>query len=454
MAHHVRQNPLKTNQLGLPNLDTIGLPEFTFHHGHVIKVVSDVRDLSGYGVSNIPTDVSQCILMTPTFEGVLPSGYLKSQIFAQPLLRGFADSIARGDSVLYVEIGGIFFYLGPLNTTNFPNRSPDHLYHFSQNDKQLNIDTSKDASDGYNVDYVTANIKKASKSRDYILDKPFGVGKGELNSQVDFESNYSDLQLEGRYNNSIQLGARYISPYLLLKNNNGKGSMGSVFGMLNMGTISQHFSNFNLLSYDQLIQNSQGDSGYIGNRIGVGNENDETFNYDYAKVATTPEKQKEFDQIIMISDRITFDAQFTDLTMSSGRHINIGVGENFILNTKGYSVIQTKNIYIGKEAKKREQPMVLGEELRKMLEDIVNILSNAHALVQGVQVPLVDNLAAPLSRNKTISGTTRSLENILEDLQQNDFNPQINEDNKPVGDRTTGGTAILSNHHFIEPNRS
>ena len=141
MAHHVRQNPLKANQLGLPNLDTIGLPEFTFHHGHVIKVVSDIRDLNGYGVSNIPTDVSQCILMTPTFEGVLPSGYLKSQIFAQPLLRGFADSIARGDSVLYVEIGGIFFYLGPLNTTNFPNRSPDHLYQFAQNDKQLNIDT-------------------------------------------------------------------------------------------------------------------------------------------------------------------------------------------------------------------------------------------------------------------------------------------------------------------------
>ena len=147
-------------------------------------------------------------------------------------------------------------------------------------------------------------------------------------------------------------------------------------------------------------------------------------------------------------------AQAGDFTLSSRKHINIGVGENFILNTKGYSVIQTKNIYIGKEAKKREQPMVLGEELRKMLEDIVNILSNAHALVQGVPVPLVDNVGAPLSANKIISGTTRSLEDILKDLQQEEFNPQINEENKPVGDRTTGGTPILSNHHFIDPNRS
>ena len=97
--------------------------------------------------------------------------------------------------------------------------------------------------------------------------------------------------------------------------------------------------------------------------------------------------------------------------------------------------------------------MVLGEELRKMLEDIVNILSKAHALVQGVPLPLVDNLGAPLSANKIISGTTRSLENILEDLKQDAFNPQF-DGNKPVGDRTTGGTPILSNHHFIEPNRS
>ena len=455
MAHHVRQNPLKTNQLGLPNSDTIGLPEFTFHHGHVIKVLSTTLDLEGYGVSNVPTDVSQCIIMTPTFQGVLSSGYLKSHILAQPLLRGFSDSIAVGDAVLYVEIGGIFFYLGPLNTTNFPNETPDHLYQFEQNDKRVGVDTLKNKKNGYNVDYIVANIEKAKKIRDYSLDKPFGVGAAEQNSQADFESNYSDLQLEGRYGNSIQLGARYVSPYLLLRNNNVNTNLGSVFGMLNIGTISQTIPLFQKLSYDRLVDNSriEGVQGEYFN-IGVGNDDDETFDYDYSELAEEASKQNEFDQIIMFSDRITFDAQAGDFTLSSRKHINIGVGENFILNTKGYSVIQTKNIYIGKEAKKREQPMVLGEELRKMLEDIVNILSNAHALVQGVPVPLVDNVGAPLSANKIISGTTRSLEDILKDLQQEEFNPQINEENKPVGDRTTGGTPILSNHHFIEPNRS
>tara|TARA_B100001564_G_C20610769_1_gene657483 strand:+ start:86 stop:1462 length:1377 start_codon:yes stop_codon:yes gene_type:complete len=458
MAHHVRQNPLKTNQLGLPNLDTTSLPEFTFHHGHVIKVVNDARDLDGYGVSNIPKDVSQCIVMTPTFEGVLPSGYLKSQIFAQPLLRGFSDSIARGDSVLYIKIGGIFFYLGPLNTTNFPNKTPDHLYQTIENKKRLDYDKTKDASDGYNGEYVTTDIKKANKPRDYILDKPFGVGRGEPNSQIDFESNWSDLQLEGRHGNSIQLGSRFVNPYLTLKNNNNENNVGSILGMFSLGRVDNHIQSFEQLSYDiiidKAINNEQGDEKYKGFHIGAGNDNDERFNYDYAGLKPKPNEQTEFDQVVLISDRITFDANVSDLTMSSAKHINIGVGENFILNTKGYSVIETKNIYIGKEAKKREQPMVLGEELRKMLEDIVNILSNAHALVQGVPVPLVDNVGAPLSVNKIISGTTRSLEDILKDLQQEEFNPQINEENKPVGDRTTGGTPILSNHHFIEPNRS
>ena len=87
-----------------------------------------------------------------------------------------------------------------------------------------------------------------------------------------------------------------------------------------------------------------------------------------------------------------------------------------------------------------------------MLEDIVNILSKAHALVQGVPVPLVDNVGAPLSANKIISRERRSLTDMLEDLQR-EADPQLKE-NIPVGDRTTGGTTILSNHHFIEPNRS
>ena len=119
-------HPQQSNVLGQPNIDSTQLPEFTFHHGHVEKVICTAEDLAtfGYPVYGAPSDVSQCILLRSTYgkDVTLPSNYMKRLLLAQPLLRGFADSMSRGDSVIYTQIGRIFFYLGPLNTTNNPNQ--------------------------------------------------------------------------------------------------------------------------------------------------------------------------------------------------------------------------------------------------------------------------------------------------------------------------------------------
>ena len=40
--------------------------------------------------------------------------------------------------------------------------------------------------------------------------------------------------------------------------------------------------------------------------------------------------------------------------------------------------------------------MVLGEQLKLILEELVGILESAHALVQGVPVPITDSTAVPL----------------------------------------------------------
>ena len=120
MAVELRINPDFTNELGVENKDSITLPEFTFHHGHVERVINTSDDISNFKqpLSNLPSDVSQMILITSTFKGDLGSKDYKPVIPCQPLLRGFSDSITRGDSVIYTNIGGINYYLGPLNTTN------------------------------------------------------------------------------------------------------------------------------------------------------------------------------------------------------------------------------------------------------------------------------------------------------------------------------------------------
>ena len=114
-----RINPQQSNVLGQANQDTSFQPDFTFHHGHVEKVILQSTDLEtfGYPIYGAPSDVSQCILIKPTYGPPgfsLPSNDLKGMMLAQPLLRGFADSIARGDSVIYTNLGSKFYYLGPI----------------------------------------------------------------------------------------------------------------------------------------------------------------------------------------------------------------------------------------------------------------------------------------------------------------------------------------------------
>ena len=97
-------------------------------------------------------------------------------------------------------------------------------------------------------------------------------------------------------------------------------------------------------------------------------------------------------------------------------------------------------------AKNKSEPIVLGEQLRVLLEQVINILSNAHALVQGVPLPLVDKTGAPLSlASGPLVNSVQSLTEIIQSLEQR----QQNDD----GVYQDGVTPFLSKHHFIEQNR-
>jgi len=439
--------------------DSILLPELEFRLGHVEKVVTQENDLPFSDEDKLPRqpNAGSMILLTAS-KSLLPSK--KKTLYALPLIRGVNDSITRGDVVLWVNVGGEIYYLGPINTTNNPNQVP--------NSTVSKRKRSSDARSGYGALYPFKNVRKLEKHMP-LWEYPNEV----LESAAVEDSRFTDLTLEGRHGNSIRVGSNARFPNIIISNKRARRNSsfespldGSFFGMYSMGSLWDNLPYVRegfKLSCDSET-NSSPENNPRGVFINMGNDAIINQTRDEFKDVGGLNHENKFNydlwiknQTILISDRIIFDAKREDLTLSANRNINLGAGKNFTLSNKGFSVIETRNIYIGKEAKRREQPMVLGEELRKMLEDMVNILSNAHALVQGVPVPLVDNLGAPLSVNKTISSTTRSLTNMLEDLQQNEFNPQIEDDSRgviPVGDRTTGGTTILSNHHFIEPNRS
>ena len=458
MSTKLRIDPQTVNSIGVSNQDSTTLPEFSFHHGHVEQVINEMNDLvsAGVTINKTTSDVSQLILIKPTFEGTLQSGQLKNSIPCQPLLRGFSDSIARGDSVIYTKIGNTYYYLGPLNTTNNPNYSPDTFFNPNLNTNlksSITIDNRKDDVNGYNVNYKKTNVKKISKSKNYELDAPYKTRVGDIGSEAELESVYSDMIFEGRHNNSIQIGSRFVNPYITIKNNTG-GNNGSVIGLLSLGSTEQFFNGYKLLSSDKRINKEREtltEGQYPGYNINFGNDEigeprEDVFNSEFGKLQESPGNQTEFDQIIMFSDRITFDAQNDDLTMSAFRNINFGAGRNITITNKGFSVIESENIYLGKIAKNKSEPIVLGEQLRVLLEQVINILSNAHALVQGVPLPLVDKTGAPLSvASGPLVNSVQSLTEIIQSLEQR----QQNDD----GVYQDGVTPFLSKHHFIEQNR-
>ena len=108
----MRTDPQVSNVLGKDNLDSTFDQRFSFHHGHVDQVIMTPQDLDDAGITIDPESVdsvSQLIVFTPSYgddEGFnLASNFLKGKKLAQPLLRGFSDSIATGDSINFTDLG-------------------------------------------------------------------------------------------------------------------------------------------------------------------------------------------------------------------------------------------------------------------------------------------------------------------------------------------------------------
>jgi len=382
---------------------------------------------------------SSQIIEVKHLNGTLPTFHRK--VKARPLFRGISDSITRGDLVLVTLIGKKSYYIGPLNTFNEPNFSNAPFYSPLLEDRDSKEKKNVKKHTGYGEDYPgnllgTSKLEKSKNTEmDLLPDSTYNVSK------------HSDLLLEGRHGNGIRIGSKNVFPVLNISNNNGPNkeelpSEGSLISLLSNGSIRQNFNlSTNFLLSTDIFDDA---SNYVLNKGNDGGES--IFDYNFGDLnERTPSNQ-----ILITSDKITFDARGTngDFTVSSNRNINFGSKKNFTLNNPGQSVINSGNIYLGEPAKSKKEPVVLGDELRKVLEDIIKILKNAHALVQGVPIPLVDATGAFLyeSKSEVLEKPEKTLTEILENLTQRE-----QDDNGVYQD---GVTSFLSKHHFIETNRS
>ena len=355
-----------------------------------------------------------------------------------PLLRGIFEVPAKGDPVLLCTIGGIQYYLGPLNTQNQVNWNDDNLY--APEPSVTLSEEGNPRNEGYN--FIKENFNRFSKP--WI---------SKLDGENGYMDNHGDIMLEGRHGNSIRVGSRKVNPYIFMSNARSSNSNlheslydGSLISITNTGTLKDHFGqisvrpprpeNFKLvdsetgepteveetsitvdfkLGSDFTIFDEEPSERPIEKLVSSvnGDQDGSELIYDY-----------EHNQILFSSERIILNAKEDEIYISSKKDIHIGAKRHLTISTNKDLIIESQKTYLGNPKKEENdgnmEPMVFGNLLLEVLQEILAALKGAQGLCTGAPIPLVDSTMLPLSTKVT-------------QIEQ-----KLN--------------SILSNKHFVEPN--
>ena len=366
-----------------------------------------------------------------------PYSRLNDKYRYKPLLRGINETPAKGDPVLLCTIGGNNYYLGPLNTQNNVNHNGDNkaVSQVNFNTEEQSLTATKKSVSQESINFVKDNYGRMQKLFNEDLDHP--EGGSESNSRSPIE-NHGDMLMEGRHGNSLRIGSRFRDPYIFFSNGRNPGNEveslndGSLISITSYGTLGQHFGGFvddvhsepeKVISYDYFTLSSDTvpeNERTIANVVKSINKSDDSDQilYQYG----TDSKQN---QILLQSDRITINTKTDDIFLSSLKDIHIGTGRTMSISTKNDLIIESERTFLGNPEPNQTsiemEPMILGNQLLEIMREFMSEIQKAHSLFNGVPIPLVDATSAPLSTKI-----------------------------KPIEQKLTN---IISQHHFIEPNR-
>ena len=410
-----------------------------FVPGIVIEVCNSTYDVA---TGDLPGNINT-ILAKPHYTeetNIKSSFMLKSDYRYKPLLRGIAETPAKGDPVLLCTFGGVNYYLGPLNTGNNVNWNEDTLFEPEIIQKPVNRKSGYPYwnHDDNIISHQSLNFVKTAHQRmvkipNKILDHPLGNSTDRSEHE-----NHGDVLIEGRHGNSIRVGSRYVNPYIIFSNGRHQDNTaesigdGSLISITRAGSISQHFGNVyeTKPNNDETLTINKGDFVLSSDTLDEPNRlmsnvvklinNVEDVNsiiYNYNK-----------DQIFINSDRITLNSKRDDIYLSSIKDIHIGTGRHLTISTNKDFILESENTFLGNpittgEESRDMQPLVLGNILKEILLEILDTFTKVKAITQAGPLPLVDSTNTPLELSVDLI--------------------------KPIKDKIE---TILSQYHFIEPN--
>jgi len=322
-----------------------------------------------------------------------------------PLMRGMVDVPTKGDPVLLCSIGGINYYLGPLNTQGNPNFNKDNLFRFETTtvgDKEKDSETNAKLAKGESLNFKKIELRRLAK-----------IPNEELDNPQSYNETYGDLMLEGRHGNSLRIGSRDINPYIMISNGRQgqaiKESLadGSLISITKDGTLAQHYGDYTKVLSSEEDPNSIEDPNTTF-------EIEEVFGFTLASdyVATDEEPPARLmgslissvngdqdtteliynysgNQILFSSDRLTLNSKLDDIYLSSNKDIHIGSKENVTISTAKDLIIESEKTHLGDPNKKEMDKMVLGSKVQEALNGIIDLIKEVKINTQlGPQSPM------------------------------------------------------------------
>ena len=341
-----------------------------FVTGKVTSVITEGNSMAASGDGD-----TNCVMAKPHVgSDLLSSGTSLSDVNSKryiPLLRGISDTPVKGDQVLLCTFGDIDYYIGPINTSNNPNFNPDFPSLVTANnskagDGKINLNASTETSKNFYVE----NIPRLQKSHIPILDNPQGKGtpfikNNTISNPTSLDDIHGDLVLEGRHGNSIRIGSRGKNPYMMFSNGRIAGQKqestldGSIIGIFEYGTLRQHFFKDVTINpstkKSELYEFTLADDEFKLDGDGQGQSKrsiSKTYTKSYGRgfpeYANGSKNDKEDDkdidktvygyngnQILMSSNRITFNAKKDSIFASALEHIHLGAGKSITFSTSG-----------------------------------------------------------------------------------------------------------------------
>ena len=75
---------------------------------------------SAPNIANNPNESNMIVVEKSIFQDEVTLDGMQTLKY-RPLIRGFSDSVVKGDEVLVTRVGDVGYYLGPLNNSNSPS---------------------------------------------------------------------------------------------------------------------------------------------------------------------------------------------------------------------------------------------------------------------------------------------------------------------------------------------